>query len=54
MGRPVSDDEGGFGHRAGATSQDFMTLNEFLAEGLDKPSSTGPAVRLIYLFYIDY
>lgn len=39
MGRPASDDEGGFKSMAGGTPNgDMMTLEEFLAEGMDKTS----------------
>ena len=39
MGRPTSDDEGGF-RTTGRESPtaDMMTLEEFLAEGMDKSS----------------
>ena len=39
MGRPASDDEGGF-KSTGRESPtgDMMTLEEFLAEGMDKSS----------------
>ncbi|XP_052272930.1 girdin-like isoform X2 [Dreissena polymorpha] len=35
LGKPVDDDDGGFG---GGERGEFMTLQEFLAEGLDKSS----------------
>ena len=46
MGRPTSDDEGGF-RTTGRESPtaDMMTLEEFLAEGMDK-SSPKAKVRL--------
>ena len=41
MGRPASDDEGGFKSTVGESPNgDMMTLEEFLAEGLDKSSPT--------------
>lgn len=39
MGRPASDDEGGFKSAPGdSPNGDMMTLEEFLAEGMDKSS----------------
>lgn len=39
MGKPVSDDEGGFGSTGKNNSTtEFLTLEEFLSEGLDKSS----------------
>ena len=39
MGRPVSDDEGGFGNTVKPnTTPDFLSLEEFLAESADKSS----------------
>ena len=43
MGRPASDDEGGFKSPNG----DMMTLEEFLAEGMDKTSPKNKVSSLI-------
>ena len=38
MGRPTSDDEGGFKTGGRSPTGDMMTLEEFLAEGMEKSS----------------
>ena len=48
MGRPASDDEGGFKSMAGGMPNgDMMTLEEFLAEGMDKTSPKNKVGSLI-------